>query len=438
MAVSGGADSVVLLDLFARLQMEWQWDLSIAHFNHRLRGKESDEDQVFVEALGTRLKIPVHSEAQEVTAFCRENKLSIETGARELRYHFLERIAQEMDCQRVATGHTANDQAETVLDWMMRGAGVSGLAGIPIIRDRIIRPLLFATRAEILAHADGFGLAYREDSTNLDLTYRRNRIRHILLPLIKKEFNPRITSSLNRLSEIMTEVDSFLYNEATTAFLNCLKSQETDKIILDIIAFLAYFTTLQKYVLRHALEILGEDPRKLDFRTFDRILVLVQSHRLGKEIRLDSGMVIRLSRDAIVICKPQAAVQGFDVTTIPGRYPLWQGMAFEINSEPKPLDQLVLHHSHNIEWVDAEKVTMPLHVRTFREGDHFHPLNLKGSKKLSDFFIDEKVPFYLRQSIPILECKTGIVWVGGYRLDDRYKVSENTKRVLRLALSKES
>ncbi len=436
-AVSGGVDSIVLLDLLCRVRQEWQLELLVAHFNHQLRGEESDEDEEFVKTVGANMQIPAFTEAQDVAGYCQTNKLSIETGARDLRYQFLDRVAAEMDCQRIAFGHTADDQAETVLDRVMRGTGVAGLGGIPVCRGKYIRPLLFATRRGILAHAEEFGLPYRHDSSNDDLSHKRNRIRHLLLPQIKKEFNPKVVTALNQLSSIMTEVDAFLREQGKAAYFQCLRDQEDDKIVLDIIAFLAYFTPLQNYILRQALDVLGDDPRRLDFQTTERIVQLLENRRQGKEIKLASGLTIRLSSHALVLSKVKSVKNEIEVSEIPGKYRLWRGFALEIKAESKPLEQVLFHRDPNIEWVDADLMARPLRVRTFRAGDRFHPLNLKGSKKLSNFFIDEKVPFYLRGSVPILECKSGIVWICGYRLDDRYKVTDSSKRVFRLALSKE-
>jgi len=436
-AVSGGVDSIVLLDLLCRLRPEWQLEIVVAHFNHQLRGEESQEDEDLVRKLGDGKELPVIVEAKDVAAYCRTNKLSVETGARKLRYQFFDRAAKEMDCQKIAFGHTADDQAETILDHVMRGTGVAGLSGIPVQRGKYIRPLLFATRRQILAHAEELGLSYRYDSSNDDLTYKRNRIRHLLLPQIKKEFNPKVVTALNQLGSIMAEVDAYLVDQAKAAYSNCLRIQQDDKIVLDIIAFLAYFTPLQNYILRHALDALGDDPRGLDFQTTERIFRLLANRRQGKEIRLDSGLTVRLSSDALVLSKVKSFDSEIEITEIPGKYRLWQGFVLEINAESKPLEQVLFHRDPNVEWMDADLLGGPLCVRTFRVGDRFHPINLKGSKKLSDFFIDEKVPFYLRDNVPILECKSGIVWVCGYRLDDRYKVTDASKRFLRLELSKE-
>ncbi len=436
-AVSGGVDSVVLLDLLRRLCPEWQLELCVAHFNHRLRGEESDEDEQFVKTICAEMQTPVFTEAQDVAEYSQANKLSIEMGARELRYQFLDRVAAENDCQRIAFGHTADDQAETILDRVMRGTGVAGLTGIPIRRGKYIRPLLFASRRQIMAHADEFGLHFRYDSSNDDLSYKRNRIRHLLLPQIKKDFNPKVVAALNHLGAIMMEVDAFLREQGRTAYLKCLRYQDADKIVLDIIAFLAYFTPLQNYILRHALDVLGDDPRRLDFQTTDRMVQLLRNRRPGKEIKLDSGLTMRLSSDALVLSKAKRAIHRIEITEMPGKYNLWQGLVLEIKAESKPLEQVLFQRDPNIEWIDADLMGGPVCVRTFRAGDRFHPLNLKGSKKLSDFFVDEKVPFYLRDSVPILECGSGIVWICGYRLDDRYKVTDSSKRIFRLALSKE-
>jgi len=434
-AVSGGVDSVVLLHLFSRLRHSWQLRLFAAHLNHQIRGAEADADEVFVKNLCKEMAIPFHSERRDVLSFAREQKLSIETAARELRYEFLQHTAQSLQCALVATAHNANDQAETILDHIMRGSGVAGLVGIPVKRQSIIRPLLFATREEILDYASEMNLAFREDSSNKSFAYRRNKIRHVLLKMIQ-EFNPEVVPSLFRLGRIMGDVEEVLQAQAEEAFYNCLKGRDDDKIILDYIQFLLYFKTIQKYVIQKALYHLGGPNKSLTFEQFEELHAFLAKHKSGKFHRLTTDIVVGTSASELYIGRATGVKEEIRIDRLPGNFDLWDQYILEIKQVAQSLEEILNNQDKSVAYVDGDKIDHPIIVRTVRPGDRFHPLGMRGSKKLSDFFIDEKVPFFERSLIPLVVCKTGIIWIGDMRLDDRFKVTENTRKILRLKLSK--
>jgi len=433
-ALSGGIDSVVLLEIFNLIHKEYNITLYAAHFNHRLRGEESDADEVFVKNICAKKNIPLKIERCDVRAYCKKNKLSLETGARECRYNFFKQYAQRINCQYVATAHNANDNAETILYHIFRGTGVRGLCGIPLKRDIFIRPLLFAPREEIELFACENNLAFREDTTNKDITFHRNRIRHVLLPLLREKFNPQIVGALNRLGANMSEVDEFLDFKAQKAFNNCLKFKDNQKIILDIEDFLAYFTTLQKRVLFYALGLLGEDSRILDFDFYQRIRKVLQKRKSGKILNISTRVHITTNSKNLIIWQDSSDLKPVSLVVNPGEYPFWKQYIFEIKKVKKPLN--FLGKDKTTEWIDADKLVKPLQIRTVKPGDRFYPVNFNGSKKVSDFFIDEKIPVYERYSYPILTCKTGIIWICGKRLDDRFKITDKTKNVLKIRLRK--
>ena len=434
-ALSGGIDSVVLFDLFIKIRQKLDLEICAAHLNHQLRGEEADSDQVFVESLCSSQNVPCFVDKKDVRTYGRERKMSTEEAAREVRYAFLKETARRTDSHLIALAHNANDQAETFLDHLTRGAGLAGLSGMEPVREDFIRPLLFATRKDIELYARQNGLAFRIDSTNTDVSYKRNRIRHELLPLLEK-YNPRIISSLNKTAAILGNADVFMQNQAKEAYNSCLIAKDAEKIILDIESYLLYFPALQRYILAHSLKELSQDERLIDFDLVERINTLIKKRAAGKKVPLTEQVAVTVAASELVVGCFRQGSEEIILDPVAGLHELWDGWILEINSESKPLEQMLLNGSESDASVDADLIHQPVKVRTWRRGDRFQPINFAGSKKLSDFFIDLKVPFYLKKRIPILECPSGIVWVAGYRLDNRFKVTAKTKNILRCELRK--
>lgn len=434
-ALSGGIDSMVLLHLLLGIQKDYDLTLTAAHLNHQLRSAESDGDEDFSRNVCEKLGIPLTVLRCDVQAWCREHKLSIETGARNCRYRFLQQTAAQLTgLVHIATAHNANDNAETILDHIMRGAGVKGLRGISPRRDLFIRPLLFATRKEIEQYAADNNIEYRIDSSNNDIQYRRNRIRHRLLPIMAQEFNPQIITSLNRLGANMMQVENFLNSETETRLHNCLKFKDEHKIILDINDYLAYFNILQKGILARALELLGTDPGLLDYLFYEKLSQVLSKRKSGTTLPVTKQINITIYGNELVIWRPIAERQPFSIPATPGIYFPGNTYIFEIKEAQKPLN--FQNKNRFTEWIDADKIVEPLILRSVIAGDRFYPVNSNGSKKVSDYFIDEKIPIYERQHIPLLVCKKGIIWLVGKRLDNRFKITEKTQRIYQLQLVK--
>jgi tRNA(Ile)-lysidine synthase len=294
--------------------------------------------------------------------------------------------------------------------------------------------LLFATRQEIEKYAVSINLEYRVDSTNSYILYRRNRIRRVLLPMLVKEFNPQIISSLNRLGANLAEVEDYLDHETKTMFRNCLKFKDEHKIILDINDYLAYFKILQKGILALSLEHLGTDARILDFALNEKISRALPDRQNGYTFSVTEGINITIYENELIIWRQEAEWQALNIPALPGKYSFGNQLIFEIKRAEKPLD--FQNKSRNTEWIDADKIVEPLTLRSVIAGDRFYPVNFRGSKKVSDYFIDEKIPVYERRQIPILACKTGIIWLVGKRLDERFKVSDKTARIYKHQIKK--
>ncbi len=429
-ALSGGMDSVVMLHCLLMLQKDKPFTLLAAHLNHQLRGDESDRDESFVQDLCKDWQVKLYTSRQDVNAYCKSHNCSIETGARECRYSFFENIHTDLQADYIATAHHADDNAETVLDRLLRGSGTTGLAGIPPKRDFYIRPLLQISRKEIESYAAEHHLTYRTDSTNADTRYKRNRIRHVLLPMLQQEFNPQIAESINRFSSIMRETDELVKKESQIAFSQCVREASKDKIILDISDFLAYLVILQKGMIRVALDKLDEPNGISDFDQFENLITFIRKNKSGTKFRISSTTGILISSNELVIGHEPEQHESVTIHAAPGKYPFWNGQILEIKEAIKPLE--FQNKTNTQEWIDADKLLEPLVIRTVKDGDRFTPVNFQGSKKVSDFFIDLKIPVYQRNQVPLLESRSKIVWIAGYRLDDRFKVTNNTKRILKL------
>jgi tRNA(Ile)-lysidine synthase len=463
LAVSGGVDSRVLLDLFCQLREDLHLQLAIGHVNHQLRGSESDEDEAFVKTLAQAAGLTFYSERVEVSTYARTHKLSLEAAARELRYQALENFRESWQARAIVTAHTLDDQAETVLDHILRGCGLAGLAGMAAQADfylstssKILRPLLPFSREQLEGYAKVRWLQWREDRTNTETRFRRNRLRHELLPLLKTRFNPQIAGSLQRLAAIAASAENYFQAEAETCLQKIVKDQQSDKIILDLELFWKYFPIIQRYVIRAAIRRLVGEPVELTFAETARMLALLQgadktdlnNHKpaAGKryiwrkqvEVRVDhDGAVFEKQKENGKKKKPSAVVVPVTIgkrCEIPGT-----NLALLVERKELPVDWR-RQVDANSQFVDAEKVRGELRVRFPQPGDRFVPLRANdgaaaegGSKKLSDFFTDLKVPRHRRRTTPIL-AGDHIIWICGYRIDNRCKITPATRSVLHLQL----
>jgi len=433
-AVSGGIDSSVLLDLFCSVQDKFNIQLKVVHINHGLRGDESDADTEFVLELAQRYNLKCLVKRVDTRNYSLENKLTIEEGARILRYRFFDDMLRNTQFNKVATAHNADDQAETILDHLMRGSGIRGLAGMAIMRDNYVRPLLGVSRKDIELYARERKIKFRVDSSNWELKYKRNRIRHELIPYVKRQFNPNIIPVLIRSGDIFRETEDYLMEEAKLALQNCLISTKAHETILNLPAYLTNAPIIRKYIIFNILERLGVHKSVIRYQSMNRLLRLAEERKSGARLKIMENWEALISIDEFVFHRRYNENFSFEIK-IDTTYHLFKGdVTFRIHLIDPVEVENVVNPDANVEYIDFDKVRTPLYLRNPRKGDRFRPLNMRGEKKLSDFFIDEKVPNYLRGRVPILECQDGIIWVCGYRIDDRYKITDNTKQMLRLEI----
>ena len=440
-AISGGPDSVALLLLLHRLVPRWRLRLTAVHFNYGLRGGESDDDQAFVMSLCESLRVPLHCVPLDVRT--RPKRVSLQAQAREVRYRVMAQLAEDLGVDRIAVGHTADDQAETILLWMLRGAGLTGLAGMPAERDgKIVRPLYEARRREILAFLDATGHSYRQDSSNTKLIYTRNRIRHEVLPVLSR-IAPTAIEALCRMGDLCREDEQYLAGQVDQVSVSLVQVGSDGGYTIHRQRLQAETPAMQRRVLREVFRRLHPLRRVPSVATVEDVRRLLSSkgasggHVIG-------GVRILLTRNALAIQPAGVALQQpgsravcqVESVQVPSVIE-WAGTGQQIRvQEGSPAEARRFVVSR--EWamiVDADRVSQPLRLRSWRVGDRFVPSGMKGrSKKLQDYFVDLKIPLSERRRIPILEASEGIVGVIGYRPDERFQVRDSTRRCLMISM----
>jgi len=429
LAVSGGIDSMVMMHLFHALSESWSMALSVIHVNHHLRGEESDGDERFVMEASASLNLPFRSIQLDVSSYQARHKLSKQEAARELRYQAFETARVDAGADALATAHHADDNAETVLMNALRGAGIRGLSGIPLRRERgsVIRPLLWATRQEISDHATERGIPYREDSSNLSMEYTRNALRRLILPGLETLSHSNIVNSLNRVSTIMRSLQERLESELRDR-MPSIVTHEGNRMRVALGAFLREPLYLQEEMMLEIFRNLGIEASTRKVRS----CLDLCTRSAGRYVQLSSRWCLYRDRDMLVFGEPLEK-KTFEVPVEVGKE--YSFSRFRFGSEEIGIIPDVSDHAGTIEYIDADRLGSRLLLRAWKRGDWFQPLGMGRRKKLSDFFTNEKVSLLEKQSVPILESDGSIVWVCGLRLDQRFRITANTKHVVKLEYS---
>jgi len=430
-AVSGGLDSSVLLDVLHRLSVELLFDIVVGHVDHGLRGAASDQDAIFVQGLAEDHGLRAVQCRLTESDLDRQRSYGREGTARHARLAALETLAAEVGATRIALGHTMDDHAETILYNLARGTGPAGMRGIPPVRLPFIRPLIRTSRSDVHAYAVERELTWREDATNSDLTYARNRIRHRVLPELRR-LNPRIVEALGRNADLLTDFD-----EAVALFveerMTRLRIESDDpKLSLRRSELVTLPDPVLRLMLREGVRQARGDLNGIELTHIEAVRRLITSQRAHGELSLPE-LRIRMQGDVLTL-SPSLA----------GPAPPWD-MIVELGETRLPHDDSVLElrivpmravdmdsvrSDRWIEAADADLVAFPFHLRTRQSGDRFAPLGLGQEIKLKDFLINEHAPYFDRDSIPLLCDGHAIVWVVGMRLSDTVRLSDRTQRVL--------
>lgn len=436
-AVSGGPDSVCMLHALLSLRRELGFDVKVAHLDHRFRGDESRGDAAFVCELASSFGLPCICGEENVPEFLLSHSMSKQDAARMIRYRFLIRVSKLEYCQRIATGHNADDQAETVLMRLLRGAGPDGLAGIPPKRGDIIRPLLAVWRDEVEAYIARHDLPYRLDSSNLETLYLRNRVRKELLPTLS-EYNPGIARTLLNLGTIMADVSSHFDALSHRALTEVVKTARVGQFALDLGKLTGYDEASRRCIFRRVFESLRPDLSTLPFQHVENLMSLVRRGEVGVSVELPDGARARLEHGVLVVS------HGEGPRALPEReLPAPGAATFEdaglrITAElvPRREPTVRLDSADDDEaYFDWDAIEPPLWVRGRREGDRFRPFGMDGTKSLKEFFIDSKIAASVREAVPLVRDRGGILWVVGLRRSAAAPVTKATTTVLVLRAS---
>lgn len=438
--VSGGADSVALLHAMHGLAAELGIKIMVAHLNHALRGVEADVDQEFVERLAERLDVPYVSGRTNVNQLAVSERISIEMAARLARYDFFAVAARKVGANTVATAHTSDDQAETLILKLARGAGPGGLGGISrenIINNlRIVRPMLDISRADVMKFLSQHDIRWREDRTNDDLSFLRNKVRHVVLPMMEKGLNPQIKIALNRASEILQSENRWLEEIAAKKLAESMDKDGT----LRVESVKHNPVGARRRVIRAWLVALGLPPEKVDFETIERLDELLGRKR--GSVNIPGNITVKKRYDTLTLLPAEGIVinpfraevdpAGETILTSEGlRITVSKAIGL-IKDRTARAGTLPARASISSSAVGRKKI----YIRSWREGDRMRPLGLGGTKKLQDIFVDEKVPSEQRGEIPIFECGREIIWIPGYRVAAGWEVQEKDRSAMQIYIER--
>ena len=435
MGVSGGPDSMALLFVLREMQDDYQLSLWASHYNHKLRGKESDQEAEFVKCQAERIGVPLLVEDDDGSLL--KTKGNLEETARKKRYDFFQRKALELNAQKIALGHTATDQAETFFLWLFRGTGTKGLGGIPPVRDSlIIRPLIETEREEIIGFLKQKGIPWKEDSTNKSGNFLRNRVRQILIPKLLEEFDPHLVKKIIKTTEIFRDDDILLEKLTIDKFNEISIKNDKNNVLLDISRLKELRVALKRRVVRYALKTIQGSLRRVTFDHVAGILKLMESPQPHSQISLPYGIEVYKEYDCLRFALALKETISFyyeankvpEIVTIAEIERKITITVLDWDQNNSPLTE------KNIALIDFEKIKFPLIVRNWKRGDRFQPLGTQGSKKVKDFFIDLKIPRSERKQVPLVLFGDQIAWIAGLRIDEKVKITQSTKKVVKLVI----
>ena len=446
-AVSGGPDSVALLRVLEILAGEYSLKIAVAHLNHCLRGEDAERDEEFVRILCRQKNMAFITKRVDIRERQKRTGKSMEEVGREERYRFLYETAGECGAEKIATGHHRDDQAETFFINLLRGAGLEGLRGISPIRDnRLIRPLLYVGRSEILEFLNREGLSYRTDNSNSDPVFLRNSIRNWLLPELKKRYNPRLMEGIARTAEIIRIEDDYMLNVVRQLVISWGISAGDGEVSIPLADFSQQHQAVQARIVKFLLEGMTASQNGIGYSHIEAILGLCRKKDIRcRRLDLPFGIVVEKAADVLKIGK----MAGQRVLSLASRI---EAGSFEIEVKiPSTINLPGIKRNVRVERIDEPEfcevrnrpetafmdydcIQPPLFIRNWRHGDRIDLLGLGGRKKLKKYFIDRKIPSALRGGIPLLVDAQSVIWIAGERISQRVRITEKTKKVLKIEL----
>ncbi len=431
LGLSGGPDSVFLFHNLRLLKEELRFNLYATHINHMYRGLDADRDEAFVSDLCNKFDTKLYVLRKNAVEYAKERKMTEEEAGRELRYNFFNEKLKEVGNGKIAVAHNLNDQAETVLQRIIRGTGLDGLKAMTFINGNIIRPILNIKRTEIEEHLNDNKLEFCTDKTNTMSIYGRNKVRLELIPYLEEKFNPNIQQTLFRLAEV-SERDSNLIDEYTEElYKKAYVSKENNFIKLNSSILNNYKDYSLARIIRKAVCKLKGNTINFESKHVDYIIKFVRNPKTGRKIDLPNGLYAEISYKNLIIGKTIENISEFEYNVV-------------INSETyiKEVNKKVLAQiTNNIEgsekdnkaiYFNYDKIEGRLKIRNRRAGDTILPIGMKGNKKIKDIFIDNKVPKYERNKKLILADDNNILWLEDFRINEKYKVNEKCQKYLKI------
>lgn len=427
-AVSGGADSVALLYLLKELQRPLRLRLTVAHLNHAIRGRAAAADALFVKQLARRLRLDCVSGRADVPRLAARRGVSLEMAGRRARYDFFKKTARARNCALVATAHTADDNAETILLMLARGCGLQGLAGIPPLsrtgKITVVRPLLETSRRAIEKYLCARKIHWRDDASNADLSFLRNRVRHELLPFLEKNYNKNIRQVLGRLGDVLRNENECLLEMAGAVYS---ESRLENGRVINCAVLAERHPALRRRVLRQWLSDRGVKPEVIDYRIINAVDNLLVLSGRNRSVNLAGGATARRSYGRLEIETPETNPSaGYRLEIkVPGRNVL-PGAGLRVDAGTGPgvcraravFGEFPVRASFSLKKRGRRRIF----ARPWRPGDRMRPYGLDGSKKIQDIFSDAKVPPALRRRLPVFECGKEIIWLPGFRIAEGWQV----------------
>ena len=436
-ALSGGADSTAMLDILTRLP-GYNLRLIVGHLNHHLRGVESDADEEFCRQLAAGYKIPFESKGVDVMGIAKSGGMNLEDAGRRARIYFLSQLRERHGATAVAVAHHADDQAETILMRLIRGSGMTGLSGMPYRNSSsFVRPLLNISRSDIEQYLQRHSLKWREDASNRDTTFLRNRIRHELLPLLEG-YNPAIRSTLSSTASVISG-DETLLDELTEQAFSRSCRMVGGTVVCGVRELLELSPPLRRRVLRHGFKNLVGNLEGLSLRHSDSICDMLDSPRPNSRLALPQSVTVAREYDQLSFMQTSVTVRESApdiLVTAPGDYHLPGGGLLTVEISEPPGDYSTL--SPDTVFINPGKAGFPWLLRTFRPGDRIVPFGMSGRKKVKEIFIDRKIPLSERKKIPLLFSGSDLIWIAGVcaselcRVDDSSGVTVRVKWEARL------
>lgn len=433
-AFSGGTDSLALLMVLHELKERLKIEIGACHLNHMLRGKDADEDENFTEEICRKLDVPFYSMKADVKAYAKENRLSLEAAGRALRYAFFKEIMVSLKYDRCATAHHLDDQVETVLMNIMRGSGLNGLTGMSPLREEFVKPLLFLKKEELASFLKEKNLEPREDDSNQESVFRRNRVRNELIPYIRENFNEDFPETLFRMSELLSSDSDFLEETVEEKAKSCLLIESKERIIIRKEAFKLHQAILRRLIQKAILHVKGNlsDIEEIHIRD----IVSLNEKETGKMIDIKDAITARNDYGRIIIERKKTAEREesmlHEELTIPGTYVI-EGKTITFRYVGR--DEII--KDKRLRFFNGDIIEEKIIVRHRNEGDRMRPFGMNGYRKLKNILIDKKISREDRDRLLVFQNRNEIFYIGSMIISDDYKVKESTQKILEVGIFEE-